>query len=213
MILAVIQARESSVRLPGKVLREMAGRPMLQWVIEAVRSATLVDEVVVSTYHEDTGIRDLAARLECAVFGGELDDVLGRFYQTALEYGPTHIVRITGDCPMMDGAIVDATIRHHLKTGADYTANFENRGADRVHGTDGHDVEVFTYEALTRAEKLTPKGAPEREHVTGPMQAGRVARLVMPTITEKLSVDTRLDFVRVEGWLKCSRDSRRAKDS
>ena len=203
MILTVIQARMSSERLPGKVLKPMAGKPMLAWVIEAAQKAQMTDAVVVATSDriEDKAIVDYATDM-VDVASGDLDDVLLRYYQVAVAYRPTHMVRLTGDCPLMDPRIIDETVVWHLLGNHDYTCNWEDGPEGRTHGTDGHDVEVFTYPALVRAMKLAPAG---REHVTPFMRESGLfdvgQYLERPTITEKLSVDTGEDFERVEGML------------
>jgi spore coat polysaccharide biosynthesis protein SpsF len=160
---AIIQARMTSTRLPGKVLKEICGKPMLARQIERAARARLVDFVAVAT-SEDASDDPIAAL--CAVFGipsyrGSLADVLGRFQGASERLGPAdHIVRLTGDCPLTDPAIVDACVAAHIANGADYTAN----GVDRTY-PDGLDVEVMTASALARAAREA-KDPFQREHVT-----------------------------------------------
>ena len=206
MILAIIQARMSSTRLPGKVLMPIGGKPILQWVIDAAEQAKLVDETIVatSTKPEDAVIVDHCFNVSqnyCSL--GPLEDVLDRFYEAALAFGPLHIVRLTADCPMSDPDIIDDVIRLHLREGIDYTTNSGFKGSY----PDGQDVEVFTMNTLTRAAKLatTPH---EREHVTPYMKNEamfRVGRLYCQEPTDiKYSVDTREDYERVkEEMEKC----------
>ena len=202
MIVAMIQARMSSTRLPGKVLRPMAGKPMIQWVIEAAQGAETVDDVVVVTSAErsDQELFRFAGQY-ANVFAGDLDDVLDRYYRAALYYRASHIVRLTGDCPLMKPGLIDETVRHHLSHHLDYTANFTNDANDeRVHGTDGLDVEAFTMNALTAAAKCSVAGH-FREHVTVGMRIDeRLSKgkyLDWPMSNTKLSVDTEEDFQRV----------------
>lgn len=195
MILAVIQARMSSKRLPGKVLMEINGKPMLQWVIEAAQAAKMVDRVVVATSDraEDNELfQSINAFVD--VYRGSLDDVLGRFYRAALFYKPSHIVRLTGDCPMLKPEIIDATIRRHLEGNYDYTCNFD---FPTVPNGNGLDVEVFTMDTLLRAAKLATSDY-DREHVTPFMRTFRVGKFVeFERPDSKLSVDTQEEFEKM----------------
>ena len=206
IILCIIQARMGSTRLPGKVLMQIGGKAILQWVIEAAEKARLVDRVIVATTAErkDDVIGD---RYEAFRYGGNPSDVLGRFYHTALHYSPTHIVRLTSDCPASDPEIIDAVIRHHLRGNYDYTTNSGFPGSY----PDGQDVEVFTMGALTRAAKLATQDY-DREHVTPFMKNSdmfKVGKLYCANPTgKKLSVDTREDYERIKEELECSLNRR-----
>src|SRR5689334_18394344 len=126
MILAILQARTSSSRLPGKVLLPLAGQPMILRQIERVRRARRIDRLVVAT-SEDPSDDELAHALERAgvdVHRGPLADVLARFTGALAAFGPTdHVVRLTGDCPLADPAVIDATIERVTGAGADYGSN------------------------------------------------------------------------------------------
>src|SRR5436305_448056 len=102
MILAILQARTGSSRLPGKVLRPILGRPMLQRQLERVRLARSIDELIVATSVDaaDDPIEALCRESAVRCFRGSLDDVLDRYYQAALLSTPAHVVRLTGDCPL-----------------------------------------------------------------------------------------------------------------
>ena len=199
MILAVLQARMSSVRLPGKVLLPIGGKPILQWVIEAARAAKLVDSVVVVTSSEDSDLPISEYCLEHHIphRAGSLNDVLDRYYRTAIYYKPSHIVRLTADCPMSDPEIIDLVITDHLIRDNDYTTNSGFPGCY----PDGQDVEVFTMDTLTRAAKLAVDPY-EREHLTLYMRNAemfKVRRVYCPEPTDKkFSVDTRDDYERVK---------------
>ena len=157
MILCIIQARMSSTRLPGKVLKDLAGKPMLQWVIDAAVDSKLLDGVVVatSTMASDLPITEYCYKQKIYCTTGPLDDVLARFYQTAVEWRPTHIVRLTADCPLLTGGIIDGTIFDYLWADCNYIVN----------AIDGLDVEVFPYTELLRAHKMAVTDS-DREHVT-----------------------------------------------
>jgi spore coat polysaccharide biosynthesis protein SpsF len=200
LILAILQARLSSSRLPGKVLLPLAGAPMILRQIERVRRAKQIDGLVVATSLEASDDQ-LAQTLEAAgveVFRGPLDDVLARFVGALAVHPADHVVRLTGDCPLSDPQVIDATISHHLATGADYTHNrYDPHGWPK-----GQDVEVVRAEALRRsaAESTSPLA---REHVTWDIRNRpdlyTIARLD-PQVDEgevRWTVDTPDDFTFV----------------
>ena len=163
--LVVIQARMGSTRLPGKVLMPLAGKPALEHVIERARAAREVDQVVIatSTLPADDAVAEFCAARGWPCVRGSEDDVLARFL-TALEHHPADIVvRITGDCPLTDPAMIDELVSA-LKNdprGLDYISNTQ---APRKipHGLD---VEVMRADALQRAGREAA-AREEREHVT-----------------------------------------------
>jgi len=148
MILAILQARTSSSRLPGKVLKPILGKPMLLLQIERVRRARKIDKLVVATSNDpsDDGIEALCKQHGIDCFRGSLNDVLDRFYRAALTYNPEHIVRLTGDCPLIDPELVDSIIDMHLEGNYDYTSN-----AIQMTFPDGLDVEILTIKVLKEA--------------------------------------------------------------
>lgn len=165
MILAILQARMSSTRLPGKVLMPLAGAPMIVRQIERVARARRIDKLVVATSLSpgDDVIEKVVRKEGIAVHRGSLEDVLARFVGALEEHGPAdHVVRLTADCPLADPFVIDETIETLLETGADYASNtpIEHRTFPK-----GLDVEVMTAAALRRtaAESLSPEA---REHVT-----------------------------------------------
>jgi spore coat polysaccharide biosynthesis protein SpsF len=162
MVTAIIQARTGSLRLPGKVLLDLEGMPVLGRIIERVKLSRLCDEIVVATTNSraDLEIVKLCADIGAGVFCGSEDDVLDRYYQAARSLKTDHIVRITGDCPLIDPAVVDEAIELHLNKSADYTSNTLKETYP-----DGEDVEVFTFNALENGWK-NAKLLSEREHVT-----------------------------------------------
>lgn len=163
MILAILQARMSSTRLPGKVMLPLAGAPMIVRQIERVSRSRLIDRLVVATSDQagDDVIEQTCRREGIAVYRGPLDDVLARFTGALDAYPADHVVRLTADCPLADPNVIDATIALHLDAGADYASNSPEPGA----WPKGLDVEVMTADALRRAaaEAATPE---EHEHVT-----------------------------------------------
>jgi len=164
MILAILQARMSSSRLPGKVLAPLAGAPMIVRQIERVARSERIDRLVVATSEDasDDALAKVVRREAIAVHRGPLDDVLARFVGALEAHGPAeHLVRLTGDCPLADPAVIDATIAHVVAAGADYGSNTPPRRTFPK----GLDVEVMTAEAL-RAAAARAETPEEHEHVT-----------------------------------------------
>lgn len=171
-IIAIIQARMASSRLPDKVLLDIAGRPMLAWVVERTQRANWIDDVIVATTTDasDDPVADFCARQGYAVTRGSAHDVLDRYYQAARPYSPDAIVRITADCPLLDPALVDETIAALLGNDDeqgpifDFTTNRLPLPWGRTYPI-GLDVEAFTFDALERAWHETSEQH-QREHVT-----------------------------------------------
>ena len=163
MILAIVQARMSSSRLPGKVLRPLAGSPMILRQIERLRRARRIDSLVVATSDDrsDDVLADVLTAAGIALFRGSLEDVLARYIGALDAFGPAdYVVRLTGDCPLADWTVIDAVIERHLQTGADYTADTLGRRTFPK----GLDVDVVTSAALREAQ--TEATDPyDREHV------------------------------------------------
>ena len=161
-VLAIIQARTGATRLPGKSVLKILGKPMVERVIDRVAKSKLIDEIIVATTlnKEDLQIVKICADKGIRIYCGSENDVLDRFYQAAKNLMPKNIVRITGDCPIIDPVVIDKVIRFHLSSRADYTSNVLKETFP-----DGEDVEIFKFSALKEAA-LKAKLASEREHVT-----------------------------------------------
>lgn len=159
---AFIQARMSSSRLPGKVLTNIVDKPMLQHIVERLRNAKMINEVVVltSNEHSDDAISTFCDSHHIACFRGSLNDVLNRFYMASQIYPADHIVRITADCPLVDSELVDDIVAKHLAAKADFTSN-----CHPAMYPDGLDVEVMKASALHSAQSQADT-AHQREHVT-----------------------------------------------
>jgi spore coat polysaccharide biosynthesis protein SpsF len=159
----IIQARTSSSRLPGKVLRDLCGEPMLQRQIERVSCCRMADQLVIATSDQagDDPIAELCAKNQVACFRGSLNNVLDRFHGAAAAFGPTdHVIRLTADCPLADPDVIDACIALHLANGADYTSN--KLGPTYPVGLD---VEAMTVEGLDQVHRLASDPY-DLEHVT-----------------------------------------------
>ena len=164
-ILAIIQARMSSSRLPGKVLRDLGGKPMLERVISRVSRSRNISGVVVATTTDPTDdpIADFCARQGTPAFRGSLYDVLDRYYQCARVNQADVIVRITADCPMIDPLEIDRVIAAFLEGDCDFAANRLPPPQERTSPI-GMDTEVCSFAALEDAwQHATEKY--EREHV------------------------------------------------
>jgi spore coat polysaccharide biosynthesis protein SpsF len=198
--IAIVQARMGSTRLPGKVLAEVFGAPMLTRMVERLRGARSLVGIVIATSDApgDGPVRALAVRLGVRVFAGSADDVLARYAGAAERFDADPIVRITADCPLIDPALIDQCVETFRTTkGCDYCS----LGGEFP---DGLDTEVFSAAALSLAasEARLPS---EREHVTpyiwkAPRELFHRAQVTFP---EKLghrrwTVDEPrdLDFVR-----------------
>jgi spore coat polysaccharide biosynthesis protein SpsF (cytidylyltransferase family) len=165
MIVAIVQARTGSTRLPGKVLMDICGESMVERVLKAASSAERVDSAVAAIPDtvEDDDLAEKITSLGFPVFRGSACDVLDRYWQAALKSGMKsgdHIVRITADCPLMDPRLIDRVIQSHIEIGADYSSNVRPPTFP-----DGLDIEVFTFDALESAAKSARRPS-EREHVT-----------------------------------------------
>jgi len=162
MIMAISQARIGSTRLPKKVLKKIEGKTILEHMIDRVRVAKNLDDIVVATTvkKEDLQIVKLCAKLGISVFCGSEDDVLDRYYQAARLFKAEHIIRITSDCPLIDPQVIDKVIELYFKENADYATNTMPETFP-----DGLDTEVFSFNTLKIAWE-NAKLSSEREHVT-----------------------------------------------
>ena len=159
----MIQARMTSSRLPGKVLMEIAGRPALALQLERLARSRELDQIVVATSVEasDDPVDELARGAGVRVVRGPLHDVLERYRQAGAELGADAIVRVTGDCPLIDPEVVDLVVARWRSTSADYATNREEPRTYPV----GMDTEVVAWPVLeTAAREATDPY--DREHVT-----------------------------------------------
>jgi len=162
MLAAIIQARMGSTRLPGKTLAEVGGKPLIQHLVDRVRTSRFVAEVIIATTDrvEDDALVRFAERRGLKYFRGSEQDVLDRIYRAAAHYGVKHIVRVTPDCPLLDPRVMDRVIEVYQSGQYDYVSN-----TLQYSYPDGLDVEVFSFAALERAWKEAQLPS-EREHVT-----------------------------------------------
>jgi len=196
---AIIQARMSSSRLPGKVMQDIAGQPMLQHVIDRARRATLIDQVVLATTTDltDDVLEQFCRKYKLPCFRGSLPDVLDRFYQAAAQFQADVIIRLTADCPLLDPNLIDLTILTFLgqtlpRTNYDF-ADLSTTNSTGTNSFDfctnrlpppwqrtlpiGLDVEVCSFTALERAWRFADQ-LYQREHVMPYLYEG----IAFPTV-------------------------------
>jgi spore coat polysaccharide biosynthesis protein SpsF len=165
-ITAIVQARIGSTRLPGKILKNLSGKPMLGHVVSRLSHSKILNSVVVATTDlaEDNETEAFCVKSGYSYYRGSSNDVLSRYYETALKFGADIVIRITSDCPVTDPVIIDGMLNSFLETSiadrSDYMSNVIVRTFPR-----GLDTEIFTFAALERANRNATEGF-EREHVT-----------------------------------------------
>jgi len=159
---AIIQARISSKRLPGKVLKSINGTPMIVYMLSRVALSKKLDHIIVAIPNgsEDDDLYNLLADLGVYTYRGSTLDVLSRYYYAASHYNVSTIVRLTSDCPLVDPCLVDDIIDFYHISGSDYVSN-----CNPPTFPDGLDVEVFSFDLLSRAHKSSTDKL-DREHVT-----------------------------------------------
>lgn len=161
-IVATIEARMTSSRLPGKVLMPLAGKPALERLIERLKRSKYLDGIIVATTTNDADdpIEELTKKTGVNCYRGSEMDVLGRVLDAARSVNADVIVEITGDCPLMDHRLVDRGIEEYFSRDVDYVANILKRGY-----SDGFDVQVFSTKTLAKTSALT-KDPIDRVHVS-----------------------------------------------
>ena len=161
-VIALVQARMGSTRLPGKVMYPIHGVPMIELLLSRLSQAKRIDTMIVATSKnpENMPLIGHVRKLGIDVFEGSESDVLERFYRAAKPYQPDVVVRITGDCPLVDPQLVDSLIASFTSQKVDYLTN-----TNPPSYPDGLDIEVFTFNALEKAVREATTTA-QREHVT-----------------------------------------------
>jgi len=159
-VTAIIQARMTSTRFPGKVLTKVIGKPLLSYQIERLHLSKTIDKIIIATTvnKEDDSIVELAKKEGLNFYCGSEDDVLDRYYQTAKKYNVKHIMRLTADCPLIDPEICDSIADAYFESGVDYIRTGETFA-------EGLDSEIVGFKALVQAWREARLKA-EREHAT-----------------------------------------------
>lgn len=195
----IVQARMTSTRLPGKVLAEVAGKPMLAQQLRRLKQCTAADEIVIATTTNlaDQPIVELARQENVGWFCGSEHDVLARFVGAAQQFGAEVVVRITADCPLIDPQITDKVITELTTYAAecDYASNVIERTYPR-----GLDVEAFYGDTLLRINRLAQSQA-AREHVTIVPRSERPELFLCRSVVDsqnnahlRWTVDTEIDL-------------------
>lgn len=192
---AILQARMGSTRLPGKVLKELSGQPVLYHIIKRVEQVPGIDKIIVATTEEDidNSIEDYVNSIGISCFRGSSNDVLDRFYQAATSSCADVIIRLTGDNPLVDPRVLEQLLDYFMRCDYEYAA------------TSGYPIglgmEIFTYRALANAYKNASLPY-EKEHVTPYMyrEGQMVGRLVAPVDQSSLrfTMDTQEDYAFVQ---------------
>ena len=192
---AILQARMGSTRLPGKVLKELSGQPVLYHIIKRVEQVPGIDKIIVATTEEqiDNSIENYVNSLGISCFRGSSNNVLDRFYQAATATCADVIIRLTADNPLVDPRVLEQLLDYFAGCGYEYAA------------TSGYPIglgtEIFTYRALATAYK-NARLPYEKEHVTPYMyrEGQTVGRLVAPVDQSSLrfTMDTPEDYVFVQ---------------
>ena len=161
-VVALVQARMGSTRLPNKVMKKIVDRPLIQLLLDRLSKSKEIDEIIVasSTNSNNDKLDKFVSGLGYVCSRGSENDVLNRFYQAAKESCADVIVRITGDCPLVDPDLVDQVIQKYKSTMVDYVSN-----TSPPTFPDGLDIEVFSFTALSKAQNETTSNF-DREHVT-----------------------------------------------
>lgn len=162
MIIAIIQARMGSVRLPNKVMKKVCDKPLIGCLLARVSKSKFIEKLILATsvsVNNDSLVTYVES-LGFDVFRGSEQDVLKRFYLASQKYKASTVIRITGDCPFVDPNLIDSLIEEYFKSGADYASNTLPPTYP-----DGLDVEVFSFSSLKRAHENAIILS-DREHVT-----------------------------------------------
>ena len=197
-IVAIIQARMGSTRLPGKVLKKIVGKPALEILLTRLSRSLLVGEICVATSQniENDQLYNAIEEMGYRVIRGSETDVLQRFWDAAVATSADIIVRITGDCPVIDPSLVDEAVQTFLNSDADYVSN-----VDPATFPDGLDVEVFSKELLERAH-IQASSDFEREHVTPFMRTSEFERLNLQNVSDtshlRLTLDEPEDIILLQ---------------
>ncbi|MBT2557465.1 glycosyltransferase family protein [Hymenobacter sp. ISL-91] len=197
----ISQARMTSTRLPGKVLRPVAGRPLLAYHIERLQTSGLPIYLAITTNATDDPLADFAATHGLPVTRGPEDDVLARYQQCATAHDLDVIVRVTSDCPLLDGGLIARAVQEYLAADTPllYLSNVLERTYPR-----GFDFEVFSRELLEEAARHATTVS-DREHVTPYIHQNRSGRVQFQHLTRpsnrsayRLTVDTAEDFELIQ---------------
>ena len=200
----ILQARLGSKRLPGKVLKKINGKTILEYIIKRLKKSKLSKNIIVATTkkNEDQKIVKVAKKINCYIFRGSNNNVLNRYYEAASYYKVKNIVRICADSPLIDPKIINKVYFFYLKSNCDYASNkiFPSYPS-------GMGVEIFNFQSLQSANKFA-KNSYEKEHVT-PYIRRRLKKIKIKNVGLKKKLlnyrfvlDYRGDFKLISNILK-----------
>ena len=203
MIIGIVQARMSSRRLPGKVMKTVLDKPLIGYLLERLKYVKNLDKIVVATSTDPSNdlLCEYVSQQGIEVFRGSEDDVLDRYYQVACKYKAKVVVRLTADCPLLDPGVVSKVIAYFETHDCDYVSN-----GHPPTFPDGLDVEVFSFEVLKEAWECAELKS-EREHVTpyivhsDKFNMGNVA-LKTDLSGERWTVDEPEDFLLIKSIIE-----------
>ncbi|WP_100374044.1 cytidylyltransferase domain-containing protein [Bacillus sp. FJAT-45037] len=203
-VVAIIQARMGSTRLPGKVLKKINNIPLLEYQMERLKRSTNIDQLVIATTKKesDDPIVGFCNSFGLSYFRGSEEDVLSRYYEAAKYFAAEVVVRITSDCPIIDPNVVDGVIAAYKNNKYDYVSNTLKRSYPR-----GMDTEVFAIDVLEKAYKDADKPF-EREHVTPYIylnpETFKLYNLeyISDQSSHRWTVDTKEDFILIKKILE-----------
>ena len=206
-----IQARYSSTRYPGKILKKIGNISFLEHLIQRLKKSKYNKDIFVLSTPDPKNnlIKKICKNNSITFFTGPEKDVLARYYLAYKKFNPQNIVRITSDCPFVDHNILDKMIKIHLKTGSDYTANDLPPTFP-----DGLDIEIFKSKILVDAQKSLKKESPDREHVTPFMRNNKKIKKVNFKSKEdfsflRLTLDEKEDEVVLNNVYKYFNDKKK----
>lgn len=193
-VVAIVQARMGSSRFPGKVMKNLNSKPLIGVIFERLACCTRVDDIILATSSKpiEKPLVDYIESIGYSVFSGNEENVLDRFYNAAIQHKAEVIVRITGDCPLVDPEIVDDIVNFYFEKNLDYASNINPPTFP-----DGLDVEVFSFSALECAYKnATSKN--DQEHVTPYIRKNEINQLNYQNTNDlsnlRLTVDEEVDY-------------------
>lgn len=204
-IVCIVQARMGSERLPGKVMKDLLGKPMIEYTLRRLKQSRYIDEVILATSDkkEDLPLAEYVSEAGFQIFRGDETNVLKRYICANEIYKGDIIIRVTGDCPLIDSKILDNVVTYFMSNKYDYVRLDVPNTFIR-----GFDVEVFSAEALNRVYEIVKneyEGSPYKEHVTFYMykhpkefKIGLVEGSELYKKDYRLCVDTKEDFKIVE---------------
>ena len=158
----IIQARMGSTRLPGKIMKKILNKPMIEYLIERASKSKMIDDIIVATSDtkENKELIDCLKAKSVKYFIGDENDVLSRYYYTAKKFNIDNIIRVTADCPLIDATIIDDTVKKYYKDKVDYASNIFPRSFPK-----GLDTEIFSFNSIEKAFNEA-NSLYDREHVT-----------------------------------------------